>query len=201
MGLDLYHFRALDVVSEQSVSIEPASPEIVARCQFFKKKINQYIDFERLFSENNLSFHDYSMTNRIVTMKLGPLIEEYYFCRNENFDRYNTDLYFTNKRSLLPLRPRPDPYFNQHKRCRSFRVKAYPYRDQEDTVIYLQEVGYQRKDVLDTFFNEFPPDMTTADLEKVKRIHELTIPDAKDSYRRNFIDNWNDEESILVISW
>lgn len=74
-------------------------------------------------------------------------------------------------------------------------------KEQEDDVLYLEAVAYQRKDVDDEFFEEFPPNFTTSDFTKVKRILDLTYPEAKSTFHQGFIDLWDNERSVLVVSW
>ncbi|MEF3364924.1 hypothetical protein V3H18_00075 [Methylocystis sp. 9N] len=78
---------------------------------------------------------------------------------------------------------------------------AFTYRPQQDTVVSAHQAGYQRKDVDEQFFNEFPPDLITTDFSRVQRIHELTLPYAKDAYRQAFVDNWSPSRSFLIVSW
>lgn len=123
MGLDLYHLYASEEMTDESVTIDPEAPEIAVRKKFFRRAMEEYIDREGNFGE------------------------------------------------------------------------------QEVDVVYFRKVGYQRKGVSAEFYRIFPPDVITADFSTVAMIRDLTDPELVESFSRNFMDNWDDRRSILMVSW
>ena len=84
---------------------------------------------------------------------------------------------------------------------RVFKIGQYPMEDRLDDVVYVAPAGYQRKNVVDDFFRVFPPDWAFAERRYAERIFELTVPEAQQDFRRNFLDNWDERHSLVVISW
>ena len=44
-------------------------------------------------------------------------------------------------------------------------------------------------------------DDVVAERRYAERIFELTVPEARDDFRSNFLDNWDDGRSLVVVSW
>jgi hypothetical protein len=87
------------------------------------------------------------------------------------------------------------------KKVKTYKVKLYPIQDKLEDVVYVEQVGYQRQQVVDQFFNEFQPDGLFADRLYAERIFDLTIPESQPAFRSNFLDNWDESRSLLMVSW
>jgi hypothetical protein len=61
-----------------------------------------------------------------------------------------------------------------------------------EIVVFVEQVGYQRKSVDGKFFKEFRADELVTELARVRRIHDLTIEEARADFKQQFIDNWDD---------
>jgi len=53
-----------------------------------------------------------------------------------------------------------------------------------ETVIYGEVIGCQRNEVASEFYSEFPPSEFIVDIDRVRRIHELTLETSKETIRR-----------------
>jgi hypothetical protein len=205
MGLDIYHFHVKDEVTDDPIIVDVSQPQLRKIIHFSRKKTNQYFDHARLLTDHAFSPQDYRMV--FQQRRLGATgkfeTDDFYFCAADDPDPMNptrTGLYFTSRRSFL-FTPKPHLPPNARKKVKTFKVRQYPMEDRLDDVVYGVSVGYQRKEVVDDFFNEFPPDWAFAERRYAERIFELTVPEARQNFRSNFLDNWDDDHSLVVISW
>lgn len=204
MGLDIYHFHVCDEVNDNPVKVDISQPQLQKIAPFSRKKTNQYTDLRRLLSDHGFSSQDYRLVFRQRGMGgSGFLTDDYYFCAANEQDPMNPKspgVYFTDRRSFL-FTPKPHLPPSARKLVKTIKVKQYPMEDRLDDVVYAVSAGYQRKNVVDDFFNVFPPDWAFAERTYAERILELTVPEARQEFRSNFLDNWNDGRSLVVISW
>jgi hypothetical protein len=203
MGLDIYHLHVRDEVTDNRVKIDATQPQLQKIVPFSRKVTNQYIDFARLLVEHGYSPQDYRLGFHQHEMwGIGKSADNYYFIAADDPDPMNptkTALYFTDKKSFFPTKPQLPP--NALKKTKRHKLKAYPMREQQDDVVYVTQAGYQRKNVFDQFFAEFPPDFIFAERSYADQLLELTVPEARNEYRANFLDNWDPQRSMVVISW
>ncbi|MFZ1105500.1 MAG: hypothetical protein WAN86_22030 [Hyphomicrobiaceae bacterium] len=68
-----------------------------------------------------------------------------------------------------------------------------------ETVVYGEEIGCQRNEVAPEFYSEFPPSEFIVDIDRVRRIHELTLETSKETFAAEFLDTWNDETSFVFV--
>jgi hypothetical protein len=69
-----------------------------------------------------------------------------------------------------------------------------------DTVVYGEEIGCQRNEVAPEFYSEFPPSEFIVEIDRVRRIHELTLETSKETFAAEFLDIWSDETSFVFVS-
>jgi hypothetical protein len=69
-----------------------------------------------------------------------------------------------------------------------------------ETVVYGEEIGYQQNEVEPVFYSEFPPSEYIVDIDRVRRIHELTLETGKETFAAEFLDTWDDETSFVYVS-
>ena len=205
MGLDLYHFHVKDDVTERPIVVDVSQPQLQKITPFVRKKTNQYIDFARLLSDRGFLSQDYRLAFGQQQMAVGArqFTQDFYFCAASEADPMNPTgpgLYFTDRRSFL-FAPKPHLPPGARKMVRVFKIGQYPMEDRLDDVVYVAPAGYQRKNVVDDFFRVFPPDWAFAERRYAERIFELTVPEAQQDFRRNFLDNWDERHSLVVISW
>ncbi|MDI3562363.1 hypothetical protein [Bradyrhizobium sp. Arg816] len=203
MGLDIYHLHIDDDVTDFPVIIDVEQAQLQKIVQFSRKKTNQYIDFERLLSDHGFSAQDYYQAlHQRELSGIGKFSDSFYFCPTGESDPMNptqTGLYFTDKRSFFAPKPQLPP--NVLKRLKAFKIKQYPMVDRLEDVVYTKQIGYQRNAVADAFFNEFLPDGMFVEKSYAQRIFELTIAEAQQDFRTSFLDNWDDQRSLVVVSW
>jgi hypothetical protein len=204
MGLDIYHFHVEDEPNDNPVVVDISQPQLLKIATFTRKETNQYIDFDRLFADHGFSLQDYRLVfGQRQMAQAGKFTDDYYFCAANESDPMNPKsrgLYFTNRRSFL-FAPKPNLSPNARKMVRTLKVGKYPAESRLDDVVYAVSIGYQRNNVVDAFFNEFQPDWAFAERNYAERIFELTVPEAQQEFRSNFLDNWDDGRSLVVISW
>jgi hypothetical protein len=70
-----------------------------------------------------------------------------------------------------------------------------------ETVVFYEPVGYQRNGVSDAFYHEFLPDDVTCSQQRVKMIHDSILPEGRDDFRQQFLDNWDRDRSFVLISY
>lgn len=196
MGLDLYHLQATDDQSASHVVVDPEASEFHMLKDFFREKDNEYIDWKAMFGSKGLVFEDYAVTNTTLStsdslFQRGKLLQTTSFTHRLNV--HDMVVFTTASAPLL-----------RWPRGRS-AVKTvhgpFTYRTQRDNVVHVVQIGYQRNDVTDAFYEEFPPDLTSGDAGQVRRLAELVTAEARPEFMRQFIDNWQDGRSVLVVSW
>lgn len=193
MGLDLYHFLAVEDRSGREIAVDP--DDVKDLQSFFYETDNEYIDWDQMFASQGLTARDHQLVRRSMEsadslFRMGKIEETYTF--RSVMDE--TEVSFTTKPApllRLPFGKKKPPVFHG----------GFVYRTQRDTVISAYQAGYQRNDVEGRFFDEFPPDLFTTDFSRVERIYELAFPEAKDAFRHGFIENWAPGKSLLVVSW
>ncbi len=203
MGLDIYHFHVQDRVTDIPTTIDVTQSQLAKLVPYSRKVTNQYIVFARLLTDHDFLPQDYRLALHQREMwGPGKFAGKYYFSAASDRDPMNpvnTGLYFTNKRSFFPAKPQLPP--DILKKVKTFKVRQYPMQAKVDDVVYAERVGYQRQDVVEQFFGEFPPDGIYADRAYAERIFELTIPEAQPAFRSSFLDNWDESRSLVVVSW
>jgi len=70
-----------------------------------------------------------------------------------------------------------------------------------ETVIFYDVVGYQRNGVSEDFYYHFRPDDVTCLDHRVEGIYQSTIPEARENFKRTFMDHWIDGRSFVIISY
>jgi len=90
--------------------------------------------------------------------------------------------------------------------CHLFQVMKFD--DQAFEVLYITEIGYQRKGMNKRFYEEFENDQlyfSISDVRKAKAyIEGMSESDTNNllkSFQQNFIDNFTEGESIFIVSW
>ncbi|MDO1446339.1 hypothetical protein Q0590_08760 [Rhodocytophaga aerolata] len=75
-------------------------------------------------------------------------------------------------------------------------------------VIYLKEIGYQRKGMKRKFYEDFQNDKLYLDLSSVKKAyqylegdHITPLKELQRSFQQNFIDNFIEGKSIFWANW
>jgi hypothetical protein len=57
-----------------------------------------------------------------------------------------------------------------------------------ETVVYGEDIAYQQNEVEPVFYSEFPPSEYIADIDRERRIHELTLETTKETFAAEFLD-------------
>jgi hypothetical protein len=67
--------------------------------------------------------------------------------------------------------------------------------------VFCAQVGYQRKGVTKEFYDQFPPDEYVTALDRVRRIHDLAQDEYAHQFQEEFLDNWDERTSFVLVSW
>ena len=78
---------------------------------------------------------------------------------------------------------------------------GYPSNQDRHRVLYVRRVGYQRKGMERGFYDRYPPDLVTVDRRIVEAMYDLTQPDAREQFSTSFLDNWDEDRSLVVVSF
>jgi hypothetical protein len=70
-----------------------------------------------------------------------------------------------------------------------------------ETVIFYDVVGYQRNGVSEEFYCHFRPDDVTCLEHRVEGIYQNANPEARENFKRTFMDNWIEGRSFIVVSY
>jgi hypothetical protein len=203
MGLDLYHFRANADRRGDPLTIASTIPGAAEMRQKFDWCLeiihNLQVDWEATFAAQNLDLAHYKTGPSTVRIDPRTDIETgvFVFKRRTWFGSAPKNVVF------VSLDDKPDweaVAVRKLSRPTVFRGPLATHRVPE-IVVFVEQVGYQRKSVDGKFFKEFRADELVTELARVQRIHDLTIEEARADFKQQFIDNWDDRESFVAVSW
>lgn len=119
-----------------------------------------------------------------------------------------------------PIAPRPGGYFESFtiaelseysgyvEKYKHFIVKVESDEFGSEPVIYFEEIGYQRKGMRASFYEDFESCRLYFLLADVKRAYEYSkedhigdLDDRQRNFRRHFVENFVEGESIFCPSW
>lgn len=203
MGLDIYHFRASDRPDPtQFFRVEPYMSEMQPLASYFQQHENEHLDWEGMFSSQGLDFK----RHRLMVQTRAGKYACYVFTDAEGagINGPVRAIFSNERRAFFP--------FLQRSRFRlPLQTSAYknalrvfgPFATvmKKETVVFFENAGYQRNSVSQTFYQVFAPDDATCSMERVNAIYEATLPEAREHFKRNFIDSWEDGRSFVVISY
>lgn len=203
MGLDIHHLYATHRQDpERFCSVDQFLSQMRPLESYFQQYDNEHLDWETMFAAHGLDHANYRSMLRTT---LGR-----YTC----FAFVDADSKGFNGpvRAVFSDEPRAKFRFMQRSRFRlplpksatkdALRVFG-PFATvmKRETVVFFDEAGYQRGGASDAFYSEFMPDDLTCSRERVERIYDTMVPEARDGFRRQFLENWDRDRSFVLISW
>ena len=177
MGLDIFHKKVCHDDPEGHYDIDDDDSGENPLKKFAAlaiEKTNTYIDWAQTFARRSLNADHYTMG----MMSSSGDGTEYVFYRS------------TEAPPDLPERVS----FSDNPGCEDLVTFQ-----KVDRVVPCVEAGYQRKSVRQAFYQEFAPWETITDRARVERIHALTLPDSQPAFKAQFLDNWEDDKSFVVV--
>lgn len=180
MGLDIFHRKVVsgerhEGTMQMGADSDGTPNPIDVFSSFAIDEENTYIDWKATFARKNLDVEDYSMSMWGTDGQGGA---EYRFFR---------------KREEARSLPEKVEFFQNETTQDLCTFKR------TDRVIPYVEIGYQRKSVSPAFYDEFEGWEVITDRARVERIGALTDPQEQGAFNRNFLDNWEDGRSFVVV--
>ncbi len=200
MGLDLHHKKVVTPDRGQSMVIDAYGEKARKFAAMSRKVENSYVDWDRMFAKRGLRYADHFARSRTSALNaLGKPVTIYGFLpKNDTGADRDSKIMFEEGSFWADIVSWIGSRFLGKRRT---FIDKFKMRRQVDTVINVEQVGYQRYGVVDAFYEEFPREDFVADLDRVRRILELTTPTARANFTANFIDNWDPQTSLVVVSW
>src|SRR5262245_49417982 len=206
MGLDLYHLR---VNNEKRGELHSIHPSIAGSAEMLRKFAwctvtihNEQIDWDATFAAQGLLLEHFQGAGAAQTpdRSTKQMVGYYAFARCKNAPRDLPELIVFNNLG------RDDDLMLTMVRSRQPDVEATVLRGPlkvhrvAETAVFCEQIGYQRRSVHRSFYDEFKPDEYVTDIDRVRKIHELTEPDMKAHFKEQFLDNWA-AQSFVQVSW
>jgi len=192
MGLDIYHLRVVKpqyCKKDHTFSLSKFPVLMDKFKNFVFMDDIEYIDWDKTFDTlnkkfvSNVKFEDYHC---FMSSYKG-----YYFQYNkgENLDdidvskeQISNEFIMVDNFIFVPL------------------DKVVTYFQKEPHISY-KEVGYQRKWVVEEFYEKMENGMRSTDIKTVKQAYRYCVKDAKPSFKKLFIDNWDNNLDIFTFDW
>lgn len=182
MGLDIYHKKVCSEKEAESTytlaNTEDGSPHPLSKfAEWAYAKEHQYVDWNATFARKNLTPQDY----HCVMQSNGEGCVEFTFQRRDE----------------APANvPEKVSFTHPHDKPNESDLVLYT---KDDQVLGAIEVGYQRKSVFGAFYDEFEGWEFVTDKSRVERIYALTHPDYQPAFKQNFLDNWEEGRSFVIV--
>jgi len=203
MGLDIYHFYATQRQDPQKFCrVQPFLNQFMPLERYFQDYENEHLDWEKMFASHGLDHARY----RLMAQTTDGRYTCYVFVDADSagvngpvraiFSNERPAFFRFLQRSRFRL---PLPKSATKDALRAFGPFATIMKREQ--VVFYEPAGYQRNSVSDAFYRAFPPDDLTCSRERVQVIHDATVPEARDNFRKQFLDNWNRERSFVVVSY
>jgi len=205
MGLDLYHFRVNDEKRGEPRSIHPGIEGFSAMLRKFACCTvtihNEQTDWEATLAAHGfLLEHFQAGVAQTPDWSTRQMIGYFAFGRRKSAPRGLPELIVFNNLG------RDDDLMLTMVRSRQPDIEPTVLRGPlkvhriAETAVFCEQIGYQRKSVHRSFYDEFKPDAYVTDIERVRKIYELTEPDEKARFKELFLDNWA-AQSFVQVSW
>lgn len=66
---------------------------------------------------------------------------------------------------------------------------------------WYQELSYQRKGVLKSFYDKYKPDEFLFHKNDLQILMELILPELRESFRKEFIDKFEEDRNFIMMSY
>jgi hypothetical protein len=200
MGLDIYHAHAKREVDRRFCRVDPFIDEMQLLRPYIQRHESPSIDWERMFSARGLECKNYRLMVRTTDGKNTCFV--FADVGTVGFN-HPIRAVFSNEWKF-PLLPK----FMKQSKFRLPQSKNAPHFFgpfltvmKSENVIFYDLVGYQRNSVSEEFYHYFRPDDVTCLEHRVEGIYQATAPELRENFKRNFINNWIDGRSFVIISY
>jgi hypothetical protein len=199
MALDILHLYAThDRTTQRFCRVEAFADQMKPLEPYFQPFKNQHIDWKKMFAAHGLVYADHRVLGR--TTDGGYTSVSFVDADTEGAD--------APVRAIFSNEPRARFRFLQRTRFILLgdkdTVRAFgPFATvmKTDMVVFFEQVGYQRDGVSDAFFQQFQPDDLTCARDRVAWIHDAVLPEAREGFKTQFLDNWDERRSFVLISY
>jgi hypothetical protein len=169
---------------------------------YFQQHENEHLDWERMFSSHGLDFK----RHRLLAQSRSGKHSCYLFTDAESTGVNGPvrAMFSNERRAIIPFLQRSRFRFPLDKSAHKNALRVFgPFATvmKKETVIFFETAGYQRNSVSQAFYHEFAPDDATCSISRVKTIYEATLPEAREHFKRDFLDCWEDGRSFVMISY
>ena len=200
MGLDILHVYAKHEADEKFCRVDDFLNELTPLQGYFQEHENPHIDWEKMFAERGLVYQNYRVMGRSTDGKYTCFI--FVDADAVGFD-HPIRAVFSDEWQF--------PLFPKFMRRSKFRLPAsrkaqhffgpFATAMKTETVIFYDVVAYQRNGVSEDFYYHFRPDDVTCLEHRVEGIYQSTNLEARENFKRTFMDNWIEGRSFVIISY
>jgi hypothetical protein len=200
LGLDLFHVHAKHEADEKFCRVGNFFDELTPLRSYFQEHDNPHINWEKMFAERGLVYRDYRVMSRAFDGKCTC----FFFVDADAAGFQHPIRAVFSDESRFPLLPK---FMKRSKFDMPAARKAphffgpFEMVMKTETVIFYDVAGYQRNGVSDEFYHHFRPDEVTCLEHRVYAIYQSTIPEAREDFKRKFLDNWIEGRSFVLISY
>lgn len=198
MGLDIYHAVAKQEAAGRFFRVDGIS-RMKPLQTYFQPHSNPHFDWPKMFADRGLIYQNLRIGVRATDGKntcfvfVDGAAEGMGEARAIFSDEWRPPLV---PRFLLPSKFR----FPRAGKAPHF-FGPFATVMKTETVVFYDLAGYQRNSVSDEFYQRFLPDDVTCDRNRAVELHRMTAIEAQDEFKRNFLDNWVDDRSFIIVSY
>jgi hypothetical protein len=198
MGLDIFHLKVLQQGAGGNdvfqIHENGENQSIFDKYRIFVEIVeNQYIDWPENFQANGLNAGDFGMRSHSSSSQIFVgIVNQYDFVSISEFSDFNAKV----KVSFIDK----PPIFGFLKKKNTIygNIKMMTV---SEAVIKAEQVGYQRGHVTDEFYDLFTPAAGITNFEDLLKMYNSVVPDAKNHFKSEFFDKWDENRSCVVVSW
>lgn len=83
------------------------------------------------------------------------------------------------------------------------RVKHFKYLNEEydEQVYFYEEIAYQRKAVIQAFYEDFENDKCLIDKKEAEKMWHYIIKEQQQNFKTYFVNQFIHGETVITISW
>jgi hypothetical protein len=200
MGLDIFHAHAKHEADTTFCSVGDFLSQLTPLRSYFKEHENPHIDWEKMFADRGLVYRDHRVVSRVSDGRHTC----FFFVDADavGFQHPIRAVFSDEQRSpLLPKFMKRSKFQLPASRHAPHFFGPFDMTMKTETVIFYDVAGYQRGGVSDEFYRHFRPDDVTCVKDHAYAIYQSAIPEAQQNFKRNFLDNWIEGRSFVLISY
>jgi hypothetical protein len=203
MGLDIHHLYATTKEDpSRFCRVEQFLGEMQPRRRFFRQHKNRHVDWEYMFAKRGLVYSHYRLLSRASK---GKYMMFAFVDADSPGVVGPVRVIFSNELRMpfgfLQRSRFPDPDTEGGSEAALRVFGQFGTLMKAETVVFYQPVGHQKDGVSEAFFQEFKPDDLTCSRQRVDLIYDRVLPEAREDFKRDFLDKWDETRSFVLISW